>query len=183
MTKKKIILSVFFSIICMLCCCLFVPNNIQSVYAYSVSGNETDTFSFTSSGESSSDYYSSDVSIQSENKLCTGSNIKIKYDKKATSTNEVGVYQEVKSVTVSTNSLPDWSPIGSGHSFSSGTLYVYIYKDGEYKTEKSVELKTNTSATIDLSGLTDTYSYYTFKVVYKYKIHWTSFWNKGEVFS
>lgn len=179
MTKKKIILSVFFSIICMLCCCLFVPNNMMPVYAYSVSGNETDTFSFSSSGESSSNYWENCVSIQSENKLCTGSNIKIKYDKKATSTNEVGVYQEVKSVTVSTNSLPGWSPIASGHSFNSGTLYVEIWKDGTYQESLSKELKTNTSATIDMSGLTDKYSYYTFKVVYLYKIDWWSFWNDG----
>lgn len=179
MTKKKIILSVFFSIVCMLCCCLFVPNNIMSVYAYSVSGNETDTFSFSSSGESSSNYWENCVSIQSENKLCTGSNIKIKYDKKATSTNEVGVYQEVKSVTVSTNSLPGWNPIASGHSFNSGTLYVEIWKDGTYQESLSTELKTNTSATIEMSGLTDKYSYYTFKVVYLYKIDWWSFWNNG----
>ena len=88
MTKKKIILSVFFSIICVLCCCLFVPNDIMPVYAYSVSGNETDTYSFSSSGESSSAYWQNCGGVQSENKLCTGSNIKIKYDKKSTSTNK-----------------------------------------------------------------------------------------------
>ncbi|MBR1984945.1 MAG: hypothetical protein IKA31_04305, partial [Clostridia bacterium] len=65
------------------------------------------------------------------------------------------------------------------HSFNSGTLYVEIWKDGTYQESLSKELKTNTSATIDMSGLTDKYSYYTFKVVYLYKIDWWSFWNDG----
>lgn len=183
MTKKKIILSIFFSIALMLCCCFFVPKDIQPVYAYSVSGNSTDTFSFSSSGESSSGHWQNCVGIQSENKLCTGDNIKIKYDKKATSTNSVGVYQEVKSVTVSTNSLPGWSPIGSGHSFGAGTLYVEIWKDGNHQETLSKELKTNTSSTINMEGLTDKYGYYTFRVIYLYRIDWWSFWNNGSKYN
>ncbi|MBR1984666.1 MAG: hypothetical protein IKA31_02910 [Clostridia bacterium] len=180
MTKKKIILSVFFSIICVLCCCLFVPNDIMPVYAYSVSGNETDTYSFSSSGESSSAYWQNCGGVQSENKLCTGSNIKIKYDKKSTSTNNVNVYQEVKSVTVSTNSLPGWlTGITSGHNFGEGKLYVEIWKDGTHQETFEKSLGTSSSSTIDLSGLTDKYSYYSFRVVYLYRVHWWSWGNTG----
>ncbi len=179
MIKKKFLASIIFSILCVMCCCFLNPKDILPVYAYSVSGNETDTYSFSSSGESSSAYWQSCVSIQSENKLCTGNNIKIKYDKKATSTNNVSVYQEVKEVTVSTNSLPGWSPIGSGHSFGTGTLYVEIWKDGVHQETKETGLSSNSSASINLEGMSDKYGSFTFKVVYLYRVDWWSFWNDG----
>ena len=96
MTKKKIILSVFFSINCMLCCCLFVPNNTMSVYASSSGAG-----SFKTSLSASNEYcthYKSNGGVQSENKIMYSENITENYTNSTIDTNNNRVMESVSSV-------------------------------------------------------------------------------------
>lgn len=180
MTRKKFIIFSFalFMLLSLFSALFFTSYNNEGVYAYSVEGRLTDTAGFSSSGESSSGYGQNEGGVQSENVLCSGQCISIKYDLKDKSTNNVSVYQEIKSISVRTNSLPDWW--NGAHSQTEGTLYVEIYKDGELKETLSTRLWQNETQEIEMSHLTEKYQYYTFKIIYKYKIHWVWLWNNGD---
>ena len=77
MKKKTLFLSIIFSIMFVLCCGFLLPNNIGTVYA---SGEATDTYSFTSAGESNTGYYENCGGVQDENRIINSDCIKISYN-------------------------------------------------------------------------------------------------------
>lgn len=177
MTKKKIILSVFFSIMCMLCCCLFVPNNIQSVYASSTGAGSFKT-SLTASNEYCT-HYKNNVSVQSENKIMYSENITISYTNSTKDSNDATVMESVSSIELKTTSLPGWTGGVGSHWYKSGSFYVNIYKDDVIQETITTAIEPNKTYTIDMSGLQSKYSYYTFSISAYYEVGWKWLWNNG----
>lgn len=175
MTKKKIILSVFFSIICMLCCCLFVPNNTMSVYASSSGAG-----SFKTSLSASNEYcthYKSNGGVQSENKIMYSENITVNYTNSTIDTNNNRVMESVSSVVLKTQALPKWN--AGAHWYNGGWFYVDIYKDDVHQERISTYIDPSNTYTVDMSGLQAKYSYYTFSLSSYYEVGWQWLWNKG----
>ncbi len=175
--NKKLIILFCFSILLTLCCCIgnFTFNNIKNVYA---DISSFDSYSFTSGTQSEHSYDGGTQEFQDTNKLCKGSPIKVYYDNKETSTNNVAVYNNIKKVSVSLSKLGDWTLIGK-HWFNSGELIVKIYQDGEYKTEKSTAVYEGKTSEIDMSSYIDTYKYYTISIECRYLVKWSYTFNKG----
>lgn len=177
MTKKKIILSVFFSIICMLCCCLFVPNNIMPVYASS-----TGAGSFKTSMSASNEYcthYKENVGVQSENKIMYSENITISYTNSTKDSNDAIVMESVSSIELKTTSLPGWSGGVGSHWYSWGSFYINIYKDDVHQETITTSIEPSKTYSIDMSGLQSKYSYYTFSISAYYEVGWKWLWNNG----
>lgn len=177
MRKKVLLLFLIFGTFLTMCFGFLTPKNLNVAYAKSVNGNLTDTYSFNSGCESASAYYQNTYGVQGENILISANCIKLKYDNKTTSTNGYNIYEAVKSISVTTNSLPGWgNGWFDGHNLQSATLYCHIYQDGSYMESLSVNLPAGSTATIDLSGINNKYSYYTFQISYRYLISWFSIW-------
>lgn len=175
MTKKKIFTSIFFSIICILCCCLFIPNKTMPVYASS-----TGAGSFTTSMVASNEYcthYKKDVSVQSENKIMYADNITINYTNSTMDTNNNRVMESVSSISLTTQKLPKWS--AGAHSYTQGWFYVNIYKDDVYQETITISIAPSNTYSVDMSGLQAKYSYYTFSISSYYEVNWQWLWNKG----
>ena len=178
--KGKYLISIALGVLMFACCFFLIPKNLGTAYA---SGSNSDTYSFTSAGESSSAYYQNCGSVQDENRIIESNAITINYDEKDTSTNNQVVYQNVSSISVKTRTLPGWTAfIWGSHWLNSNTLYVDIYKGGTWKETLSANLSDNSTASIDLSGMVAKYGAYSFIITYKYEIGWQNWPNSGKKF-
>lgn len=176
MTNKKFLTTIIFGIFCVLLCfCICLPINIKSAYA---STENYDSYTFEGGRQSDKSYDGATQDFQDTNKLCKGSCIKVYYDNKVGSTNEIPVYQNIIKISVSLSKLGNWTALGN-HWYDSGSIIVRIYKDGNYQEEKSVDIKEGEEKEIDLSSFKNTYNYYTFSIECRYIVKWSYLWNSG----